>query len=96
MTICPICCNEKPSTLCKVSFTQNTEFDLSECVECGLIYYNPTPTTKQFIEFYSGEYYHFNRWKQESKAEEYIKKLNKKQKIGKILDIGCATAYMIN
>lgn len=96
MTICPICLSDKQSTLCKVSFTYNSEFDLSECVKCHVIFCNPTPTTKQFVDFYSSGSYDFNRWKQESKAEAYIKRLNKKQKTGKILDIGCATAYMIN
>lgn len=96
MKNCPICNNEKQSVLCKVSFTYNSEFDLSECAHCQAIYYNPTPTTQQFIDFYAIGSYKFNRWKQECKAKSYIKKLNKKQKTGKILDIGCATAYLIN
>lgn len=97
MESCPICHSKKTkAVLTKVSFTYKTEFDLSECPDCHVIYFNPTPTTEQFIDFYSIGGYEFNRWKQESKAESYIRKLNKKQKSGKFLDIGCATGYMIN
>lgn len=97
MQACPICLSNKAkATLCKVSFTYNTEFDLSECPDCRVIYCNPIPTTEQFIDFYSIGGYEFNRWKQESKAGTYIKKLNKKQSSGRFLDIGCATGYMIN
>lgn len=96
MKTCPICHSEKYTNLSKVSFTYKTEFDLSECSNCHVIYCNPTPTNEQFIDFYSIGGYEFNSWKQEYKAKAYIKKLNKKQKSGKILDIGCATAYMIN
>jgi 2-polyprenyl-3-methyl-5-hydroxy-6-metoxy-1,4-benzoquinol methylase len=96
-TPCPICNSEEDKAkLCKVSFTYQSEFDLSECPNCQVIYCDPTPTTEQFIRFYSSEGYDFNRWKQESKADEYIKTLNKKQKSGRFLDIGCATGYMIN
>ena len=97
MKPCPICHgNSDTTSLCKVSFTYNTEFNLSECPDCQVIYCDPTPTTQQFIDFYSTGGYEFNRWKQESKAETYIKKLNQKQASGKFLDIGCATGYMIN
>ena len=97
MKACPICESENEKTsLCKVSFTYQTTFDLSECPDCHVIYYNPIPTTQQFIDFYSIGGYEFNRWKLECKAESYIKKLNKKQLEGKFLDIGCATGYMIN
>ena len=77
MTTCPICRNEKKSTLCKVTFTYNTEFDLSECAKCRVIYCDPTPTMEQFVDFYSSGSYDFNRWKQESKAEAYIKKFSR-------------------
>jgi len=94
---CPICNSEKDKTkLCQVSFTYQSEFNLSECSNCQVIYCDPTPTTEQFIRFYSTEGYDFNRWKQESKARAYIKRLNKKQTSGRFLDIGCATGYMIN
>ena len=97
MESCPICQSKKNKiSLCKVSFTYKTEFDLSECPDCHVIYYNPTPSTEQLIDFYSTEGYEFNRWRLESKAESYVKKLNKKQSSGKFLDIGCATGYMIN
>ena len=97
MKPCPICHSENNTTsLCKVSFTYNSEFDLSECPDCHVIYCDPTPTKEQIIDFYSTGGYEFNRWKQEYKAETYIKKLNTKQKRGKFLDIGCATGYMIN
>lgn len=97
MNLCPICKDIKDkATLCKVSFTYKSIFNLSECHNCHLIYFNPTPSTKQFIDFYSTGSYEFDRWKQEVKAEDYIKKLNHKQETGKFLDIGCATGYMIN
>jgi ubiquinone/menaquinone biosynthesis C-methylase UbiE len=97
MDSCPICHSSKnKTTLCKVSFTHNTEYDLSECPECRVIYCNPTPTTEQFIDFYSIGGYEFDRWKQEAKAKSYIRKLQKKQTSGKFLDVGCATGYLIN
>lgn len=97
MNRCPICQSEKTKhNLCKVSFTYNTEYDLSECPECHVIYFNPLPSIDQLVTFYSIAGYEYNRWKQERKAKGYIKQLNKKQKSGKFLDIGCATGYMIN
>lgn len=97
MNPCPICQSEKDKTsLCKVSFTYKSEFDLSECPDCHVIYCNPVPTIQQLIEFYSICGYEYNRWKLECKAETYVRKLNKKQLKGKLLDIGCATGYMIN
>ena len=66
MKPCPICQSEKEKTsLCKVSFTYQTEFDLSECPDCHVIYCNPIPTTQQFIDFYSIGGYESNRWKLE-------------------------------
>lgn len=97
MKSCPICQSENAKTfLCKVSFTYQSEFDLSECPDCHVIYFNPTPSIQQFIDFYSTEGYDYNRWKLECKAETYIDKLNKIKHDGKLLDIGCATGYMIN
>lgn len=97
MEVCPICYDKKnKSSLCKASFTYQSEFDLSECSECRAIYLNPLPSANQFIDFYSTGGYEFDRWKQESKAKKYIKELNKKNKSGRFLDVGCATGYMIN
>ena len=97
MQPCPICQSlDQKLNLCKVSFTYKSEFDLCECPKCHVIYYHPTPSEEQFVSFYSIDEYKFNRWKQESKAAVYIKELNKRQKSGKFLDVGCATGYMIN
>jgi len=94
---CPVCQSEKDkSSLCKVSFTFASEYDLSECPDCHVIYFNPTPTIEEATEFYSICGYDYNRWKFECKADSYIKKLNRIKRVGKFLDIGCATAYMIN
>lgn len=93
---CPICNSDKPKTiLCKTSFTYMSQFDLCECHDCDLIYFNPTPSQEQFINFYSVHDYSFDRWKQEAKGRNYAKRLNQHNTYGKILDVGCATGYLI-
>ena len=97
MTTCPICnSNNARINLCKVSFTYQSEFDLSECPDCGVIYFNPIPTKEQFVNFYSSLGYDFNRWREEIKGNNYIKRLEKIKKQGRFLDLGCASAYFIN
>lgn len=97
MATCPICHSTgQKSSLCKVSFTYGSEFDLLECDRCKGIYYSPIPSTEKFIEFYLGGGYQFDRWKQEQKAIKLIKQLQKHVQHGRFLDVGCATGYLLD
>jgi len=97
LTICPVCKNDQEKLfLCKVSLVLGFEYDLVECQNCGVIYFDPLPTVDQLNRFYSASYYNFNRWHDEAKGKIYAKKLTKLKKNGRFLDVGCSTGFFIN
>jgi len=94
---CPICKSENEKIfLSKVNLVFGTEYDLLECINCGVIYFNSLPTITDLNKFYSASYYNFNRWNDEGKGAVFAKKLTKLKKKGKFLDVGCATGFFIN
>lgn len=94
---CPICSNaSEKKFLCKVNLVYGTEFDLVECVNCGVIFFDPFPTSVQLATFYSASYYDFDKGREEGKGMAFAQRLKRWKKTGKILDVGCATGFFIN
>jgi 2-polyprenyl-3-methyl-5-hydroxy-6-metoxy-1,4-benzoquinol methylase len=93
---CPICQSTKEKTFrCKTTLNFGTEYDLVECENCGVLYFNPMPRREELEGFYTASYYDFERHKHEGKGMAFAKKyLDKKG--GKFLDVGCATGFFIN
>jgi SAM-dependent methyltransferase len=94
---CPICSSSAPKKfLCKVNLIFQTEYNLVECEECGIIYFNPMPTIPQLATFYSAGYYDFDRWREEGKGMAFARQLQRWKTTGKFIDVGCATGFFIN
>ena len=97
MTGCPICNDRSEKKfLCKVNLVYGTLFDLVECGECGVIYFDPMPTPAQLAEFYSATYYDFDRGREEGKGMAFARRLTKWKQTGRFVDVGCATGFFIN
>lgn len=97
MRTCPICQDSfEKIILCKTNLTYGTEFDLVECGNCSVIYFEPMPTIEQLAKFYSATYYNFDRWREEGKGKAFSKRLARWKEKGKFLDVGCATGFFIN
>jgi 2-polyprenyl-3-methyl-5-hydroxy-6-metoxy-1,4-benzoquinol methylase len=93
---CPICKSANEKTFrCKTTLNFGTEYDLIECVECGVLYFRPMPRIEELESFYTASYYDFERHKHEGKGMAFAKKYLQK-KTGKFLDVGCATGFFIN
>ncbi len=97
MSECPICTGASQKRfLCKVNLIYGTEFDLVECLECGVIRFHPLPTPAQLAGFYSASYYDFDRSREEGKGMAFAKQLKTWKRTGKFLDVGCATGFFLN
>jgi 2-polyprenyl-3-methyl-5-hydroxy-6-metoxy-1,4-benzoquinol methylase len=97
MNSCPIC-NDGASKKfhAKVNLIFGTEYDLVECLHCGVIYFNPMPTIAELGTFYSGSYYDFNKSREEGKGMAFARRLMRWKANGKFVDVGCATGFFIN
>lgn len=97
MTICHICNdNSSKRFLAKVNLIFGTEYNLVECSNCGVIYFDPMPTVSELSIFYSGSYYNFDKSREEGKGMAFAQRLKRWKKNGKFLDVGCATGFFIN
>jgi len=97
MTICHICKdNSSKKLLAKVNLIFGTEYDLVECLNCGVIYFEPMPTVSELSIFYSGSYYNFDKSREEGKGMAFAQRLKRWKANGKFLDVGCATGFFIN
>ena len=103
---CPNCTNQvfKPFLICK-DFTVSKEvFNLSSCTNCGFVFTNPRPNSKEIGKYYeSKDYishsntkegiinkiYHFVKTRAHRKKIKLITDLNPPDKT--LLDIGCGT-----
>jgi len=48
LTVCPVCKNEQEKIfLCKVNLVFGTVYNLVECANCGVIYFNPLSLLKE-------------------------------------------------
>lgn len=56
----------------------------------------PLPTTEEINEFYSSDYFNFDRRAQEAGGRYYARKISRFKPSGRFLDVGCATGFFIN
>lgn len=97
MSICPVCTdNASKSFLAKVNLIFGIDYDLLECTNCGVIYFEPMPTVSELSTFYSGSYYNFDKSREEGKGMAFAHRLRRWKTNGKFLDVGCATGFFIN
>jgi len=97
MSICPVCTdNTSKKFLAKVNLVFGADYDLVECSNCGLIYFEPMPTVSELSTFYSGSYYNFEKSREEGKGMAFAQHLKRLKTNGKFLDVGCATGFFIN
>tara|TARA_Y100000588_G_scaffold126330_1_gene138404 strand:- start:6660 stop:7646 length:987 start_codon:yes stop_codon:yes gene_type:complete len=94
---CPIC----PST--KIEFFVNAyQFDISSCLDCGLLFCNPYPTKEQINAYYNSEMKSFEneffRDSFEKRINIFLPRIELIQKYkshGKLLDVGSAIGIFI-
>lgn len=107
---CPVCGSEifEPFISGKDYFLSGEKFEIVKCTDCGLRFTNPRPKAEELGKYYeSAEYISHSDSKQGLFAAVYqqVRKytlgrklalINKFQKKGEILDIGCATGQFLN
>lgn len=100
---CPWCDSEKTQLhlWVKDEFLSKEEFQIFECLHCGLLFTEPRPTKDKIGEYYKSEEYYSHQENKKGfipKLYESIKAINLKAKYkiatkgikkGKVLDIGC-------
>ena len=97
MQPCPICNDSSAGRFhAKVNLIAGTEYDLVECLHCGVLYFQPMPTVAELSRFYSGSYYDFDRSREEGKGMAFARRLMRWKPAGRFLDVGCATGFFIN
>ncbi|HTR80427.1 MAG TPA: class I SAM-dependent methyltransferase [Bacteroidota bacterium] len=97
MSRCPLCADPaEKKALCKVNLIYNTQFDLAECNGCGVVYFDPMPSSAQLAAFYSASYYDFDRGREEGKGMAFAQRLKRWKTNGRFIDVGCATGFFLN
>jgi SAM-dependent methyltransferase len=94
---CPICASMK------IEFFVNAyQFDISSCMDCGLLFCNPYPTNEQIHAYYNSEMKSFeNEFFRDSFEERIniflprIELIQKYMTSGKLLDVGSAIGIFI-
>ena len=107
---CPWCESEKTQIhlWVKDEFLSNEEFEIHECLHCGLLFTKPRPAKNKLREYYKSKEYYSH---QENKTGfiprvyEKVKSINLKNKQqmatsglrkGKVLDIGCGVGDFLH
>jgi SAM-dependent methyltransferase len=97
MSICPICSDVTTKRFhCSVNLVWSTEYDLVECLACGVLYFHPMPTESELTRFYSAAYYTFDRSREEAKGRWFAARLRRWKSMGTFLDVGCATGFFLH
>jgi 2-polyprenyl-3-methyl-5-hydroxy-6-metoxy-1,4-benzoquinol methylase len=108
--ICPWCGSEKAQIklLVKDEFLTKEDFNICECLSCGLLYTIPRPSKDKIGLYYKSEEYYSHKENKKGfipKVYETIKKFNLKHKYklasngikaGKVLDIGCGVGDFLH
>lgn len=81
------------------------EFDLVQCLGCGLVHLDPIPTNEELASFYAQDYYAYKAKSKSGPLKNLAKKIlripipNRDPKFvrtGKLLDVGCGSgAYLL-
>lgn len=107
---CPWCNSEKTQTYIwvKDEFLTKEEFQIQECLNCGLLFTEPRPSKDKIGDYYKSEEYYSHQENKKGfipKLYESIKAVNLKHKYkiatngksaGKLLDIGCGVGDFIH
>lgn len=107
---CPWCNSEKTQTYIwvKDEFLTKEEFQIQECLNCGLLFTEPRPPKDKIGDYYKSEEYYSHKENKKGfipKLYESIKAINLKNKYkiatngksaGKLLDIGCGVGDFIH
>ena len=107
---CPWCNSEKTQTYIwvKDEFLTKEEFQIQECLNCGLLFTEPRPPKDKIGDYYKSEEYYSHQENKKGfipKLYESIKAINLKNKykiatngksVGKLLDIGCGVGDFIH
>lgn len=106
---CPWCESEKTQIhlWLKDEFLTNEDFQIHECLRCGLLFTEPRPDKDKIGEYYKSEEYYSHQENKKGfipKLYETVKSINLKNKYkvatdkkesGKMLDIGCGVGDFI-
>ena len=107
---CPWCDSEKTQIhlWLKDEFLSNEEFQIIECLHCGLLFTEPRPSKDKIGEYYKSEEYYSHQENKKGfipKIYERVKAINLKHKyklategksLGTLLDIGCGVGDFIH
>ena len=103
MVACRVCAENKKI---KVEFIKNS-YKLLKCPTCGLTYLDYNPKLWQITKFYSANYFkgcgldfgYYNYFAEKTNlvkiGEKRLEEIERLTKIGKILDVGCATGFFL-
>lgn len=95
--VCEICRSTAAKPVrCRVTLVSGTEYDLVECLDCGVMYVQPLPTDEALAAFYSAEYFDFERNKYEGRGRAFARRYLKGRPRARFLDLGCATGFFLN
>ncbi len=106
---CPWCGSEKAQIYLwlKDEFLTKEDFQIYECLQCGLLYTEPRPDKEKIGQYYKSEEYYSHQENTKGfipKIYETVKSINLKKKYkiaankheaGKMLDIGCGVGDFI-
>ena len=107
---CPWCGSDKAqiNLWLKDEFLSHEDFQICECLNCGLLYTMPRPNKEKIGEYYKSEEYYSHQENKSGfipKLYEKIKSINLRNKykmatqgktVGKLLDIGCGVGDFIH